>query len=365
MTVSLSWKWGGCAVAGALILNWFSAAAAEVPADGAAAFNASCLSNGLWTGAVVMAGTRDHVLFSQAWGWMDKERTLPMREDAVFDLASVTKAVGTTMALAVCIDRGWIDPDAVFTNYLPAYRGVLKGPVTVRDLARHLSGFSNAKPYDVEGQVVDVILRFSPVRAAGDAYEYSCGNFILLGLLVEQVSGKRLDAFCCEQLFVPMGMNDTAWAPLPCPDPRRVVRQGVSQTLGVASDPPARHAHRPLGNAGMFSTADDLGKLCRMMLTNGRWGERRILSSSVLRLLGTRPDTRSPAAFGWRTAPEFNPPSLSATALSHTGWAGNSVWIDPERQRYAVVLTNRIGDHEKAAKARIELAERMLREAGN
>ena len=329
-----------------------------------AAFNEACRSNGLWTGAVVMAGTRDKVLFKQAWGWMDKDQTSPMREDAVFDLASVTKAVGATTAIALCIDRGWVDPDTVFTNCLPEYKGSLKGAVTVRDLARHLSGFNNSKPYDKEGQVTQRILQFSPARPAGELYEYSCGNFILLGLIVERASGKSLADFCRENVFEPLGMRDTQWAPLPNPDPKRVVRQAIKQTFGVTSDEPARHANHPLGNAGLFSTAEDLSAFCRMMLAGGVCGEKRILSEKVMRMLGTRPDTRSPAAFGWRADPAFNPPSLSEATMSHTGWAGNSLWIDPVRQRYVVVLTNRTGDHEKASRARTELAERVLRETG-
>lgn len=331
---------------------------------GAAAFNGACLSNGLWTGAVVMSGTPEQVLFRQAWGWMDRERTRPMREDAVFDLASVTKAVGATTAIALCIDRGWIDPDAAFTNYLPAYAGTLKGPVTVRDLARHLSGFDNSKPYDQEGQVVERVLRHSPVRRAGERYEYACCNYILLGLIAELASGRSLDALCGDEVFGPLGMRDTRWAPLPDPDPARVVRQAVTGTIGVASDPPAQHAGRPLGNAGLFSTAADLSAFCRMLLAGGVCGEKRILSEKALRLLAERPDGRSPVAFGWRADPAFNPPSLSASALSHTGWAGNSLWIDLAKRRYVVVLTNRLGDHERAAKARIELAERVLRETG-
>ena len=350
------------AVCLALALACVSSSAAAP--GGAAAFSAACLSNRLWTGAVVMAGTTETVLFKQAWGWMDNERRMPMRVDAMFDLASVTKAVGTATAVALCIDRGWVDPDAAFTNYLPGYTGALKGPVTVRDLARHLSGFNNRKPYDQEGRVVERVLQLSPARAAGAPYEYACANFILLGLIVEQVSGRSLDAFTREHVFEPLGMRDTRWAPLLDPDPMRVVGQAIKQTFGVASDEPARHAGRPLGNAGLFSTVEDLSAFCRMMLAGGRCGEQRILSEAVLRELGTRPDTRSPAALGWRADPAFNPASLSEKTLSHTGWAGNSLWIDPGRQRYVVVLTNRTGDHEEASKARTELAQRVLQETG-
>lgn len=348
--------------AGFLTLACACTVSAGEPSDAASSFNESCMSQGLWTGAVVIAGTPDRVLCRKAWGWMDPAKTSPMHEDAVFDLASLTKAVATAAALAVCIDRGLIDPEAPFSSYLPRYRGVLTGPVTVRDLARHLSGFDNQKPYDVEGQVTERILDFGPVRPAGESWVYSCANFILLGMIVEQVSRKSLAEVCHEHLFAPLGMRRTCWAPLPDPDPRHVVGQAATGTpLGVASDPPARHAQRPIGNAGLFSTADDLSVFCRMMLAGGTFDGRRILSDRSMQLLRTRPDGRSPFAFGWVQDPGRNPPSLSPTTLSHTGWAGHSLWIDLEGQRYVLVLTNRSGDHAQATAARIRLAEALLR----
>lgn len=347
------------------MLRWIACAsvtlAAHVGRPDPSAFDEACRSNGLWTGAVVMAGTRDKVLFKQAWGWMDKERTLPMREDAVFDLASVTKAVGATTALAICMDRGWVDPDAAFTNYLPGYKGALKGPVTVRDLSRHLSGFDNSKPYTVEGQVPELLLEFSPVRPAGEPYQYSCGNYILLGLLIEHMSGMSLAEFCQKNVWTPLAMSDTQWAPLTTPDPRRVVKPIFTPTLGVVSDESARAAGRPIGNAGLFSTADDLATFCRMLLNGGIFKGKRILSEAAIQALCTRPDTHSPVALGWRVDSAYTPPALSTSTLSHTGHTGQSVWIDPVQGRFVILLTNRIGDHDAAKNARIELAERMLK----
>lgn len=162
------------------------------------------LSNELWTGAVAWIGTPDGVILKRSWGWMDKAKKFPIHENAIFDLASVTKVVGTTTAVALCMDRNLIDSDTVFTNYLSTFKGALKGPLTVRDLARHISGFNNSKPYDIEGKVKQRILKFSPVRPAGTAYDYSCANFILLGLVVEKVTGENIADFCRENVFDPL-----------------------------------------------------------------------------------------------------------------------------------------------------------------
>lgn len=329
-------------------------------ADPADACNQACMEQGLWTGAVGVTGTPERICGVRAWGWMDRAKTMPMRGEALFDLASLTKAVATASALAICINRGLIDPDAPFSRYLPDYRGSLPGPVTVRDLARHLSGFDNRKPFDVEGEVRERILRLSPARPAGEPHVYSCANFILLGMIVEHVTHQRLDGFCHENIFGPLGMERTCWTPIPDPDPRLVVGQALVGTIGTASDPPARHAGGPIGNAGVFSTAEDLGIFCRMMLGGGACGGRRIILERGMQLLRTRPDGRSPFTVGWVQDPARNPPSLSPTTLSHTGWAGHSLWIDLEGQRFAVVLTNRTGDHAQATAARTRLAEALL-----
>lgn len=318
------------------------------------------LSNELWTGAVAWIGTPDRVVLKRSWGWMDKAREFPIHENAIFDLASVTKAVGTTTAVALCIDRGLIDPDTVFTNYLPVFKRALAGPITVRDLARHISGFDNSKPYAIEGKVQQRILNISPVRPARTAYDYSCANFILLGLVVEKVTGGNLADFCRENIFCPLKMEHTYWMSVPDPDSRNVVRQAICGTLGIPSDGAARQAGAPIGNAGMFATAGDLSVFCRMILSDGMIGKKRVLSENVIRLLKTCPDHRSPVAFGWRVNPKFNPPLLSSATMSHTGWSGNSVWIDPLQKRYVIILTNRIGDHSEADKARLQFAQDLL-----
>ncbi len=344
------------------VASWVMSAI-EIPFNGlksAADYNNACMANGLWVGGVLLVGTAETTVFREAWGWTAETKKFSMPTDALFDLASVTKAVGTATALSICMDRGWVDPDVTFTNYLPGYRGTLKGLVTVRDLARHISGFDNSKPYSVEGQVTDKILEFSPVRPAGETYAYSCGNYILLGLIVENMSGMSLAEFCEENVWTPLAMLDTQWTPLVNPDQRRVVKPNFTSALGVVSDESARAAGRPVGNAGLFSTADDLAVFCQMILKGGVFKKKRILSEAAMQILNTRPDTRSPVAFGWRVDAAYTPSSLSASTLSHTGYTGQSVWIDPAQGRFVILLTNRTGSHSLAAQARIELAERIL-----
>lgn len=329
------------------------------------AFNTSCISQGMWGGAVVLAGTADSILFRQAWGYTSEDQSTEMPENAVFDLASVTKPVATATAIGLCRDRGWIDLQAPFTRYLSGYQGTLLGKVSVLDLARHLSGFDNSKPYLKESgeEMIEDLLSNDPTGAPGQKYEYACINYILLGLIVEHVSGEPLDQFCKENIFAPLSMDDTHWSPVK--DEDNVVKSPFTTRKGIASDTPSRLAGRPVGNAGLFSTADDLAKYCRMMLANGKYKGKSILSKETVQAMRVPADSCSPVALGWFVDSNYNPPSLSCKTLSHTGWTGNSVWIDPANQCFVIVLTNRKGDHDKAIDARTRLAELVLEAFGN
>jgi CubicO group peptidase (beta-lactamase class C family) len=130
---------------------------------------------------------------------------------------------------------------------------------------------------------------------------------------------------------------------------------------GIASDNPARLSGRPIGNAGLFSTADDLANYCRMVLNKGEYGCNRILSGKAIHAMCTKNDTCSPLSFGWFMDEKRNPVSFSKATLNHNGWAGNSIWIDPVQQCFVIVLTNRKGDHGKAISARIKLAELVMK----
>ena len=237
-----------------------------------------------------------------------------MHENAVFDLASVTKPIVAT-AMAICIDQGLVDTMFIY-QIPPEYHGTLQGIITVSDLARHVSGFGNDKPYLKGSQMIGDFMGFSPVRLSGQKYEYSCYNYILLGLIVEKVSGVTLSAFCQSNIFVPLGMKDTHWTPLINPDVKRVVKPNLTTVPCVVNDSQARLL-AVLWNAGLFSTADDLAVLPDDF-KNGSFDGKQVLSEKVIQLLSHKPDTSSPVAFGWRVSAGENPPSLSDLTMSHT-----------------------------------------------
>lgn len=297
---------------------------------------------GLLHGTVLAAGTGDSLHVLEAWGLAAVlPEPIPMQTDAIFDVASVTKAVATASACAVCIDEGLFDPDAPVAEYLPAIGQFGTTPMRVKELATHTSGFDNRKFDRLEPAAMLQAMIETPAQwAPGTRFEYSCRNYVILGQLVEAVTGQGLAEFCRQRLFAPLGMADAAFGPL-AGNLDRVVPTCVEP--GIISDEQARRADCAVGNAGLFATAADLALLCQMIL---RGGESVLGLKSLDWLLKPRTPRGLPRrSFGWdmRTVAESpcRPTRMSDRAIGHSGWTGQSVWIDPERNLFTIVLTNR------------------------
>ena len=300
---------------------------------------------GLFPGAVVLVGQPGMVVYHEAFGYA---RVVPdkvkMRKDSILGLASITKVVATGTAFGVCVDEGLLDFDMPIRKALPELAGKGIERITVRHLATHTSGFSNAKYHDrAHGEeMLKLMLTASPQWEPGTRYQYSCLNMILMGLMVERAAGERLDRFCREKIFQPLGTRDTAFGPL---EPSlRVVPSGAPG-IGQIEDTQARVAKRPVGNAGLFSTASDLACFCQMMLGEGQLGDVRILSershAKMTRNLLAAPLPARTFCWDMDLRTSHRPKRLSEKAYGHSGHTGQSIWIDPEKQVYVIVLTNR------------------------
>jgi len=326
---------------------------------------------GLLHGLVVAVGGRESQDLCWAWGDAAVSPVCrPMAVDAIFDVASVTKVVATTSACAVCIDRGLLDPDAPVAHYLPSIGQFADHPIRVRELATHASGYGNRKfnHFGADG-ILRAAVDSPPERLPGERFEYSCRNFLILGQLVEQITGEDLASFCAEHLFTPLGMRDTRFGPLD-PVSDRVVP--TDMPAGTIADPQARLAPRAVGNAGLFTTAHDLATFCRMILNGGTAQGRTILHERSLRwLLHPCNDAGLPRhAFGWNMRPAGDcpqrPTALTDAAIGHGGWTGQSVWIDPQLGLYVIVLTNRthvatpVETHDDSERIRARIADHLI-----
>lgn len=326
-------------------------------------YNDSCIENGLWTGSVILYGTlKEGILFHEAYGHTSIEKETEVKPNSIFDMASVTKPIATATSLAILMDENSIHPLTPFTNILTEYRGKLIDEITLMDLARHVSGFNNFKPYIQCDRVIENVLNFSPVRGVGQ-HEYACVNYILMGIIIEKVSNNSLDEFCQSRIFNPLHMSETGFFPMKSIDSSRVVKSIFTPQLGIVSDEPARMAGQPIGNAGMYSTAEDLSNFCLMMLQDGYYNNKRILPEKSFQLLTNNPEplSRSSYTFGWRISGiAQNRSKASKNTIMHSGWTGQSIWIDLEKKEYIIILTNRTGDHSESSQARQKIAELLL-----
>ena len=336
------------------------------------------LAQGLIYGCVVMAGTPERELFFHAAGTADRKTGAPMTREALFDMASITKAVCTATLLARLHAEGRITYDLPFTAYLPEFRGKAARIPTLRQLAAHCSGIGNARPhYDpamlLGSEALMAALLDIPVPVApGSEYVYSCANYILLGLVIEKVTGRKLEELAREEIFGPCGMKHSSWG-IPKPEfrertvheylPRGPIVPGESVVppevwkLHLAdelpSDPTARWAlPRRIGNAGLFSCADDLACFARRLL-------KRPFPEATMRELcrNSAPPGLHPRSCGWDLEPTG---VFSDSAIHHTGWSGQSLWIDFERPLFALVLTNRSEEYAQAKSGRLELIRAAL-----
>ncbi|OGV55577.1 MAG: hypothetical protein A2X49_05980 [Lentisphaerae bacterium GWF2_52_8] len=306
------------------------------------------IATGLFPGAILCCGTREGgMAYTKAIGLAQLEPCpKAMGEDAIFDVASITKAVATASAAAICWSEGLLDPEKPLPHYLPEMRAPGTENIKIRHLATHYSGFDNSK-YDhkfADGDILSAISSATPVRKPETKHEYACLNIILLGLIIEKISGTPLAEFCTKNIFEPLGMKDTAFGPLK-DNLDRVVPSQVA--AGTISDEQARAAVRPIGNAGLFSTAHDLAIFAEMMLNGGMRGGLRALPEKAVSFL-SRPWTKAPFAkhaFVWNMQEVKNnashrPDNLSDDAYGHGGFTGQSLWIDPKKGIYTIVMSN-------------------------
>ena len=281
----------------------------------------------------------------------------PMTVRSRFDMASTGKTF-TASCLALLVCDGLLDPDAPFTRYLPEHQLGHDCDITVRDLAMHVSGFSNDKPYRANSydELRRRIMRFMPVRPRHTAFEYSCGNFILLGLIVEAVSGRRLEDFARERLWQPLGMTRTQWT-APGFGPDEVEHWFDRRPAGSHNDFVCFDCNEPLGSGSDFSTIDDSLRFLDDL------AHRRLFPSAYYALLspcGVTLDTGVRRSFGWDMTPAKQPHTLSPNCLIHSGWTGQTICVDPSLGKAAAVLTSRLGDWTEAYHGRLRVIDLLL-----
>jgi uncharacterized protein YbbC (DUF1343 family)/CubicO group peptidase (beta-lactamase class C family) len=303
-------------------------------------------------GAVLLVGHNGQVIYRKAYGNRALEpRREPMTLETIFDLASLTKVVATTTAVMKLVEQGKIRLNDPVAKYLPEFGQNGKEDITVRQLLTHYSGLGPDLDLKTiwEGKETAYRMAFgeAPEAPPGSRFSYSDVNFIVLGALVERVSGETLDKYCERRIFAPLKMMHTRFTPPAALRPKIAPTQydeNEHMLRGVVHDPTARRMGGVAGHAGLFSTADDLAKFSQALL-NGGGGVLSALSVEKM----TRPE-QPPSApvlrgFGWDIDSPFSSNRgdlLPVGSYGHTGFTGTSMWIDPTTQTYIILLTNAV-----------------------
>jgi uncharacterized protein YbbC (DUF1343 family)/CubicO group peptidase (beta-lactamase class C family) len=337
---------------------------------GVSAAAGDAVASGEIPGVVVLVGRGDDVLYHQSFGWRRiVPDPVPMTPDTVFDIASLTKPLGTTLAVMSLVERGEVKLDAPLGRYLKEYRGRALQGVTIRRLLTHSAGLPAIPPTAsvsvgmpaAVAHLAKLPLDYPP----GSAFQYSDTGFILLGELVRRVSGEPLDRYLDRVIFKPLGMPDTRFNP-----PARL-RDRIAATeyhnghmlVGEVHDPRARALGGVAGHAGMFSTAADVARLCRMLVNGGVLDGKRIFKAETIEQMWSRSmEGNGSRALGWDVSSTFSrtmSPYFPPEAVGHLGFTGTAVWIDPPTRSYLVLFTNRVHPNGGGANQIRELRTRV------
>ncbi len=303
-------------------------------------------------GAVLIVGHGGRVVYRKAYGNRALEpRREAMTLDTVFDCASLTKVIATTTALMQLWERGKFRMNDPVAKYLPEFGQNGKQDITIRQLLVHYSGLPEdldlRTKWEGKGNGYRMAFEVPPERSPGSAFVYSDIDFVVLGALVERLSGESLDECAAKHVFAPLGMKETRFLPPPAWSPRIApTEEDENHHLlrGVVHDPTARRMGGVAGHAGLFSTADDLAIFAQALLDGGRGV---LTPATIAKMTAPQQPVNGTAVrgFGWDIDSPFSTNRgelLPVGGYGHTGFTGTSLWIDPATNTYIVLLTNAV-----------------------
>lgn len=299
-------------------------------------------------GAALAVGRWDRTTLERGVGTVDRGLGAPQvdPDHTIYDLASLTKVVATTTAVMLLVEDGLLELDAPVAHYLPGFTGDGKEQVTIRHLLMHNSGLPAWAPHEAPdpAQSLQRVIAAPLSAPPGRKVEYSDVGFVVLWAAAEAAYAGSLTELLDTRIFEPLQMWFTAFNPgIECircaPTLDRMDYQGV------VHDPIARQLGGITGNAGLFSTAHDLARFAAMLVNGGELDGVRVLKRSTIEEFTQRQPGAGTRALGWDTPDERGTGAagvqISRAAFGHTGFTGTSLWIDPQRGTWVVLLANR------------------------
>lgn len=303
------------------------------------------------TGAVLLIGHDGQVVHEKAFGWRaTSPRLEKMTVDTVFDLASLTKVVATAPSVMRLVQFGQVRLNDPVSHYLPEFAANGKQSITIRELLTHFSGLPGDLDLKVPWEGQEEAFRRAdeekPEKPPGAQFLYSDINFIVLGELVQRISGMALEKYADAHIFQPLGMKHTRFIP------PASWHSNIAETMsidnrhilrGLVQDPTAERMGGVAGHAGLFSTADDLALLAQAMIDRDK-----ILTPDLIEKMTTPqqpPNAADLRGLGWDMDSWLSSNRgdlLPIGSFGHTGYSGTSIWIDPYTRTYIILLTNTI-----------------------
>jgi len=322
------------------------------------------INEGNLPGAVVVIGGKNGVVYRKAFGysWLVPEKK-PMKVETIFDLASLTKPIATAISIMILLERGQISLEDEVRKYIPEFKPYVDEQgkeyhAKIYHLLTHTSGlpdYTNADSiknkygYPAPDGTIETICNLPRLAPPGKEFKYSCLGFITLAEIVKRVTAKNIADFSKENIFIPLGMKNTTYNP----DENQKKQCAPTEfrdgkiICGEVHDPLAYVQGGISGNAGLFSTADDLAIFAQMILNKGVYKNKRILGSKTVELMTSiYPKVKfAGRGLGWDINSAYMQQRgdiFEIGSFGHTGFTGTSIHISKEENIFIIILTNRV-----------------------
>jgi len=313
------------------------------------------LEQGAAPGAALAVGRYGRLVYLKGYGTTDYAPGAPAVDaSTMYDMASLTKVIATTTAAMILEDEGKLDISRTVQSYLPEFNAPDKASITVRMLLTHRGGLEAFAPLwkDTRGRAdyLKAINARPLMSPPGTKMVYSDWDFILMQDIIERITGTTLDAFVAARVFGPLGMTSTRFLPdtTDAALMRRIAPTELDslrgQIHGTVHDPNAWALGGVSGHAGLFSTARDVAIFVQMLQNGGSYKGTRIVTAATIARWTAVQDPHSSRALGWDTPSDVSSAGryFSPRSFGHTGFTGTSIWVDPERGLFVVLLMNRV-----------------------
>lgn len=318
----------------------------------------------VFPGAVVKVIYQDSILYHQAFGNYEYDQSNQVDTTSVFDVASITKVMATTLAVMGLHDEGRLNIYDTVAKYIPEFDTPEKRRVTIYQLLIHTSGLPAFRVYvdqlQTRKELVEAIKNEPLIQSPGE-YLYSDLGLILCGLIVEKITKEPFDVYLYNNWFNRLGLTDTAFNPRnrDAAYLQRVLPTEIDtvfrkkRIVGEVHDERAWYMDGIAGHAGLFSTSTDIGKFAKFLLNHGQVNSDQLISAQVVKNFTSRqaPLRRRAIGFDLKSMDGFSSAGTLASkrTFGHTGFTGTSFWADPENNLVVIILTNRTFPHRSNA----------------